>query len=98
MNRVKWKNTEFKIGDVIKISYTIKEGDKERTQPFQGAVIKIRGKEENKTFTVRKIGVDNIGVERIFPLNSPWIANLKVVGKIKNKIRRSKLYFLRKKK
>ncbi|MCD6225978.1 50S ribosomal protein L19 [bacterium] len=98
MNQAKWKDTSFKVGDVVKINYIIEEGGKKRVQPFQGTVIKIRGEGDNKMFTVRKIGEGNIGIERIFPLNSPWISSLKVVGKIRNKIRRSKLYFLRKKK
>jgi len=95
MNKAKWQDVEFKVGDVVKVDYKIKEGKKTRTQPFQGTVIKIRGRGENKTFTVRKIGVDKVGIERIFPLGSPWIANLKVMGKIKKKVRRAKLYYLR---
>jgi len=95
MNKTAWKDVAFKVGDILKINYRIKEGKKERTQPFQGMVIKIRGQGEGKTFTVRKMGVDGIGIERIFPLNSPWIDNLKVLGQIKKKPRRSKLYYLR---
>lgn len=95
MNKAVWQKTEFKVGDTVRIDYKIKEKGKERIQPFQGVVIKIRGEGERKTFTVRKIAVDKIGVERIFPLNSPWIANLQVMGKPKKRIKRAKLYWLR---
>ncbi|MBL7078428.1 50S ribosomal protein L19 [Candidatus Shapirobacteria bacterium] len=98
MIRTKWKKIEFGVGDVVKIGYLIKEKGKERTQPFQGRVIKIRGRGESKTFTVRKLAVNQIGVERVFPLNSPWIKNLKVLSKPKKRPRRSKLYYLRDKK
>ncbi len=87
---------EFHVGDTIRIDYKIvEEGKKDRTQPYEGVVISIRGAGDNKTFTVRKKAVDNIGVERIFPLNSPWIRNLQVVKKPKRKIRRAKLNYLR---
>lgn len=92
-----WQNkVEFHVGDTVRILYKIlEEGKKERTQPFEGVVIAIRGRGESKTFTVRKIAVDKIGVERIFPLNSPWIQDLKVVKKPRKKVRRAKLYYLR---
>ena len=70
------------------------EGEKIRTQPFEGIVIAIKGRGENKMFTVRKIGADAIGVERIWPDNSPWIE--KVVVKKQGRVRRAKLYYLRK--
>lgn len=94
-----WNNkVKFNVGDTVKIDYKIvEEGKKERTQPFEGVVISIRGRGENKTFTLRKIAIDQIGVERIFPFNSPWIQDLKVVKKPKKKIRRAKLYYLREK-
>jgi len=93
-----WQDkVEFHVGDTVRILYKIlEEGKKERTQPFEGIVIAIRGRGESKTFTVRKIAVDKIGVERIFPLNSSWIQDLKVVKKPRKKIRRAKLYYLRK--
>lgn len=93
-----WQNNvEFRVGDTVRILYKIiEEGKKERTQPFEGVVIAIRGRGENKTFTVRKIAVDGVGVERIFPLNSPWIKKLEVIKKPRKKIRRAKLYYLRK--
>ncbi|MFN3604737.1 MAG: 50S ribosomal protein L19 [Leptonema sp. (in: bacteria)] len=84
----------FRPGDTVKIHYIIKEGDKERIQIFEGTVIRIRGEDLNKTFTVRKIS-NGIGVERTFPYHSPWIANIELVKK--GKVRRARLYYLRKK-
>ncbi|KKT84120.1 MAG: 50S ribosomal protein L19 [candidate division WWE3 bacterium GW2011_GWC2_44_9] len=89
------KNTipEFRAGDTVTVHYRIIEGDKVRTQPFEGIVIAKRGEGVSKTFTVRKIGADGVGVERIFPLFSPNIERL-VVEKT-GKVRRAKLYYLR---
>ena len=84
---------DFRAGDTVRVDYKIKEGDKERIQPFEGIVIAKKGAGEGKTFTVRKIASGEIGVERIFPLNSPWIEKLAVVKK--GKPRRAKLYYLR---
>lgn len=92
--KAKIKDTEFAIGDKVRVSQKIQEGDKTRIQIFEGIVIAIRGEGENKMFTVRKIGAAGIGVERIWPLNTPWIEKIKVVRK--GQVRRSKLYFLRK--
>ena len=83
---------EFGPGDTITISYRIKEGNKERIQLFRGVVIRINGHEDKKRFTVRKIS-DGIGVERIFPLESPFIEKI-TVNKY-GKVRRAKLYYLR---
>lgn len=87
-------DTVFAVGDTIKVYQKIQEGDKIRAQPFEGIVISIKGSGENKMFTVRKIAADGIGVERIWPLNSPWIEKIKVLRK--GKVRRAKLYYLRK--
>ena len=84
---------EFRVGDTVKVNYTIKEGDKERIQAFEGIVIARKGKKAEETFTVRKESY-GIGVERIFPVNSPKIAELIVVKK--GTARRAKLTFLRK--
>ena len=84
---------EFRAGDTVTVHYRIIEGDKVRTQPFEGIVIAKRGEGVSKTFTVRKIGADGVGVERIFPLFSPNIERL-VVEKT-GKVRRAKLYYLR---
>jgi len=86
---------DIRPGDNVKVSHKIFEGDKERIQIFQGTVIQIRGAKDNKTITVRKMS-RGIGVERIFPLNSPVITKLEV--KKHSKVRRAKLYYLRDKK
>ncbi len=86
---------EIRAGSNVKISHKLYEGDKERVQTFQGIVIKIRGGEDDKTITVRKMS-RGIGVERIFPLNSPILTKIEV--KNQSKVRRAKLYYLRSKK
>ena len=83
----------FEIGDTVDIHCRIKEGDKERLQIFTGTVIARRGRGINETFTVRRI-VGNEGVERIFPLHSPNVVDIRPVRS--GKVRRAKLYFLRK--
>lgn len=82
----------FKSGDTISVNYRITEGDKTRIQVFKGDVIRISGEGANKRFTVRKIS-NGIGVERIFPMNSPFIDSIEIhrVGHV----RRAKLYYLR---
>lgn len=82
----------FKSGDTITVDYRIKEGNKERIQRYRGVVIKITGHGAAKRFTVRKMS-DNVGVERIFPMNSPFIDKVEV-NKV-GKVRRAKLYYLR---
>lgn len=82
----------FKSGDTVTIDYRIKEGNKERIQRYKGVVIRISGHGDKKRFTVRKMS-DNIGVERIFPMNSPFIDKIEV-NKV-GKVRRAKLYYLR---
>lgn len=86
---------EFRAGDTVKVHYKIIEGDKHRIQPYEGIVIAKSGASMSKTFTVRKIGADGIGVERIFPLYSPNISKLEVLKH--GKVRRAKLYYLRQK-
>lgn len=81
-----------KPGDNVNISYKIIEGDKERIQNFKGDVIKITGSGRTKTICIRKIS-NGVGVERIFPLNSPSIVDITLLKK--GKVRRSKLYYLR---
>lgn len=83
---------QFKAGDTITVHYKIKEGNKERIQTYQGVVLQRSGKGPNETFTVRKIS-GNIGVERIFPMTSPFIEKIEV-----NKhgvVRRSRIFYLR---
>ena len=84
---------DFKSGDTVNVHYRVREGDKERIQQFQGVVISRKGTGPNQTFIVRKISAGNIGVERIFPLYSPFIAKIEV--KKEGDVRRSKLYYLR---
>jgi large subunit ribosomal protein L19 len=84
---------KFKPGDRINVHFKVIEGDKERIQQFEGDVISIRGSGIDQTFTVRKIS-DGVGVERIFPMHSPRIAKIEVVRE--GKVRRAKLYYLRK--
>ena len=87
---------EFRAGDTVRVAVEIKEGDKTRIQNFEGVCISIRGTGTGKTFTVRKIGANNIGVERIFPLYSDSIESITVVRR--GKVRRAKLYYLRSRK
>ena len=84
---------QFKSGDTVNVHVRIREGDKERIQVFQGVVIRRRKVRINSTFTVRKISY-GIGVERIFPLHSPMIDKIEVVSR--GRVRRSRLYYLRK--
>lgn len=84
---------KFKSGDTVTVAYRIVEGTKERIQLYRGVVLKINGDGDDKRFTVRKMS-DNIGVERIFPMNSPFIENITVNSE--GKVRRSKIYYLRK--
>ncbi len=93
----KHKEIEFGVGDRIKVVSKIKEGEKTRQQAFEGLVIGIKGRGENKSFTVRRIGVQQIGIERIFPLLSPSIEEIEVVKKGLKGVRRAKLYYTREK-
>ncbi len=93
----KHKDTNFGVGDRIKVHQRIKEGEKERTQTFEGMVIGIKGRGMGKTFTVRRVGAQNIGIERIFPLESPQIEKVVVDRKGKKGARRAKLYYTREK-
>ncbi|MBQ8098659.1 MAG: 50S ribosomal protein L19 [Bacteroidaceae bacterium] len=82
----------FRSGDTISVAYKIIEGNKERIQVFRGVVIKISGHQDQKRFTVRKMS-GTVGVERIFPINSPNIESIKIEKF--GKVRRAKLYYLR---
>jgi len=86
------KLPSFKSGDNITVYYTIKEGDKQRTQFFKGDVIQRKGSGATETFTIRKIS-HSVGVERIFPINSPLIEKIEVNKK--GKVRRARIYYLR---
>ena len=84
---------DFSPGDTVKVHVKIKEGEKERIQVFQGVVISKRKGMTNATFTVRKVSY-GIGVERIFPLHSPIIGKIEVITR--GRVRRAKIYYLRK--
>ncbi len=84
---------QFRAGDSLKVAVKIKEGDKSRIQNFEGVCIALRGEGAGKTFTVRKVGANNIGVERIFPFYTDIIESIAVTRR--GKVRRAKLYFLR---
>jgi large subunit ribosomal protein L19 len=83
----------FKAGDTITVHYKIKEGNKERIQTYQGVVLQRSGAGTSETFTVRKIS-GNIGVERIFPISSPFIEKIEVNKK--GVVRRARIFYLRK--
>lgn len=95
-NQVKINDTTVAVGDTVVVYQKIQEEKKMRTQPFEGIVISIKGRSENKMFTVRKVALAGIGVERIWPVNSPWIEKIKV--KKRGIVRRAKLYYLRQRK
>ena len=83
---------DFRVGDTVRVHVNIKEGDKERIQVYEGAVIRRSGGSSRETFTVRKISY-GVGVERTFPVHSPKIAKIEVV--VLGNVRRAKLYYLR---
>ena len=83
---------DFRPGDTVKVFLRILEGEKERIQVFQGAVLRLRKGGVDSTFTVRKVS-DGVGVERVFPMHSPFIERIEVVAQ--GKVRRSRLYYLR---
>jgi len=85
----------FKIGDTVRVHVKVVEGEKERIQVFEGAVIARKGLLNTETFTVRKVSY-GVGVERIFPLHSPIVTRVEVTRQ--GKVRRAKLYYLRAKK
>ncbi|MCD7713791.1 MAG: 50S ribosomal protein L19 [Prevotella sp.] len=87
------QHPEFRAGDTVTVAYKIVEGSKERVQLYRGVVIKICGRGEKRRFTVRKMS-GTVGVERIFPIESPAIESIEVNKH--GKVRRAKLYYLRK--
>ena len=94
-SQMKSEVPDLRPGTTVEVSVRVIEGDKERQQKFRGEVTNVRGAGMSKTFTVRKIS-EGIGVERTWPLHSPSIADIKVLGQ--KKVRRAKLFYLRKKK
>ncbi|KAA3608260.1 MAG: 50S ribosomal protein L19 [Planctomycetota bacterium] len=91
---MKAETPAFKVGDIVRVEYLIREGKDERVQPFIGQVIRFGGTGLRKSFTVRRI-VQGEGVERTFPLHSPKVVNVKVQRGPNRKPRRARLYFLR---
>lgn len=91
--QLKAKVPEFRVGDVVRVKAKVVEGGRERLQAFEGVVIARDGKGINETFTVRRV-VAGEGVEKIFPLHSPWVESVEVLQG--SHVRRAKLYFLRK--
>ena len=87
------KDFSLQVGDTAKVSLKIKEGNKERIQVFEGTVLKIQGKDFTRSFTVRKIS-SGIGVEKTIPLASPNVVKVEVLSRAK--IRRARLFYLRK--
>jgi large subunit ribosomal protein L19 len=85
---------DFVPGDIVKVYQKIQEGEKTRTQIFEGVILGIKGRGENKMFTVRKM-VGDVAVERIFPIGSPSIEKVTLKAHSKKKIRQAKLYYLR---
>lgn len=106
-NQAKIGETTFGVGDLVRVYVRLVEKEKkggktkkeqkiesrERIQVFEGIVIAIKGRDENKSFTVRRLGTGGVGIERIFPLISPWISKIEV--KKAGDVRRAKLYYLR---
>lgn len=91
------KEIKFGVGDRVKVSQKIKEGEKTRTQVFEGIILGIKGSNENTSFTVRRIGEAQIGIERIFPLASPTIEKIEVTRKGGEGVRQAKIYYIREK-
>ncbi len=89
---MKEKTPEVRIGDTARVHFRIVEGNKERVQVVEGVVIKMRGSQNRKTITVRKVSF-GVGVERIFPLHSPRVEKVEIIKHAK--VRRAKLYYLR---
>lgn len=87
------KHPEFRSGDTVTVHYKIKEGAKERVQNFRGVVIQRRGQGITETFTVRKM-TSSVGVERIFPINSPFVEQIDI-NKV-GKVRRARIFYFRK--
>ncbi len=84
---------EVQVGDIVRVHFRIVEGNRERVQPFQGTVISITGGGVNRMMRVRRIASHGIGVERVFPLNSPRIEKIEILRH--SKVRRARLYYLR---
>ncbi len=94
MISAKFNETDIHIGDTVRVSSQVVEGAKTRIQIFEGILISLRGSQENKTFTVRRISASGVGIERIWPLNAKSLVKIEVKKKAAN-VRRAKLFYLR---
>jgi large subunit ribosomal protein L19 len=92
-SQIKTEVPEFAAGDTVRVHVRVVEGDKERTQLFEGVVLQRKGGGIHETFTVRKIAVGGVGVERIFPLHSPRVATIERIRA--GKVRRARITYLR---
>jgi large subunit ribosomal protein L19 len=90
--QLRTKLPDFKVGDTVKVSVLIKEGEKERAQAFEGVVIRKTGAGNRASFTVRKVSY-GVGVERVFPLHTPRIEKIDVIAR--GRVRRARLFYLR---
>ncbi len=84
---------EFSVGDTVRVSVRVVEGERERVQDFEGVVIRRRGRGINENFTVRRVGAHGVGIERTFPIHSPRVEEVRVLRR--GKVRRAALYYLR---
>ncbi len=91
------KENQFSVGDTVKVHQKISEGEKTRSQIFEGMVIAIKNRDTGKSFTVRRVGSQKIGIEAIFPILSPNIEKVEVVRKGVEGVRHAKLYYTRSK-
>ena len=89
---IKEANPAIRVGDVVKVHVKIREGERERIQVFEGTIIARKGAGVSETFTVRRVSY-GVGVERVFPIHSPNVADVKIIRR--GKVRRAKLYYLR---
>src|SRR5258708_2202561 len=93
----KHKDISFGVGDEVKVHLKVKEGDKARNQVFEGLVIGIKGRDTGKSFVVRKVGAAKVGIEMIFPLDTPSLEKVEVVRKGTEGVQHAKLYYVRSK-
>lgn len=92
-----FKETSFGVGDTVKVYLKVKEGEKTRSQIFEGMVIGIKGRDQGKSFTVRKIGAQRVGIEMVFPLNTPTLEKIEVLRHGVEGVKQTKLYYTREK-
>ena len=97
MISAKFGEHDLHVGDTVRVHSQVREGERVRVQVFEGVLIGMRGRQENRTFTVRRVGAGGVGVERIWPMNARSLVKIEVKKKA-GKIRRAKLYYLRQRK